>query len=967
MFNTDQFQAENDYFYDIRQQEKSNTNKRYKFFRQRHFTAGDVEQFLTYWDKENPKKQSDTIVNKIHPNCSLLLYHRLGPQDIFNTFKYIFNKFKKGIFLKVVNGEGKVFLPFSKIDYHNEWHDCIRINPRFKTIQEMMKYISELEGRPFVESRVHKIYKNWYGNNGLVRLEYPVSENDSGVNMLRDMFVTLLRERKVSSCELFINKRDFPILKKNGTEAYDNFFGKDKGCKSFYFHKYAPILSMTTNENYADIPIPTWEDWCRVQYYYDHRLFPKEFKIYPSQEEFDLIQWDEKIETAVFRGASTGLGTTIETNPRLFFSFLSSQQKRDVDGKLFLDVGITKWNLRPRMSLSKKYLDTIHINDLSFGLVEKIDPIGQAKYKYILHLPGHSMAYRLSLELMMGSVILIYPCEWNLWYSHRLKPYVHYIPLDPSKTDDIYNKIRWCKQNDDKCKIIAQNAREFAIKNLNREAILDYLVDLVKEISKNTGLIHHVEYNMQELIQRREQNFIQKNVHSYRHFMYENALNLMIKNDLCDRITRSLFYILMKNNKNEFIDCGDDKIQVISIGGKKLVKKKLKDLHEPSIGYMILNGVSEEIPNFIYTFHHDHQHVFLEYIEGPTFEQVLMDPKTTIEDIMKIFRLISLGIRHAQLVCGFMHMDLYPWNIIIKKYEEPIHVKYNIHKNMYIEVETNIIPVFIDYGRSHVVYRAEHFYNVSPFRLCTIQDIVSIVFSSLHIYLKKNRIDNEKIRVVFQMMKFFAKTSYMSENNLRSVSALKMFLSEKKKFSNMLLDSKNGLDHYNPIDFYRHIDGKFNYCEPIENRLDSYIMCPHLYNSIVCQIKFIEIFNYFDLDIDKEVYIKNILINLKNAENLDEDVIMWCRKKLGEDVSGEKFLHQFIIKLPNENALVKIPLLSTHPFVEHQIDQIEKHYGAAEWEIIFKMMLYNQVREETFQIFTKCFRNFWFQILKNEI
>jgi len=62
--------------------------------------------------------------------------------------------------------------------------------------------------------------------------------------------------------------------------------------------------------------------------------------------------------------------------------------------------------------------------------------------------------------------------------------------------------------------------------------------------------------------------------------------------------------------------------------------------------------------------------------------------------------------------------------------------------------------------------------------------------------------------------------------------------------------------------------------------------------------------------------------------------------------------------------LVKIPLFSSHPFVEQQVQVIEKHYDKKEWLVVFKMMIHNQIREDAFEVFTKCFRNFWFLHLK---
>ena len=51
--------------------------------------------------------------------------------SVIDTFRYLFNKFKKGIFVKIVDNKLKVFLPFSKYNFHNEWTDRIKVDPKY--------------------------------------------------------------------------------------------------------------------------------------------------------------------------------------------------------------------------------------------------------------------------------------------------------------------------------------------------------------------------------------------------------------------------------------------------------------------------------------------------------------------------------------------------------------------------------------------------------------------------------------------------------------------------------------------------------------------------------------------------------------------------------------------------------------------------------------------------------------------
>ncbi len=38
-----------------------------------------------------------------------------------------------------------------------------------------------------------------------------------------------------------------------------------------------------------------------------------------------------------------------------------------------------------------------------------------------------------------------------MWFSHLLKPYIHYVPVK-SDLSDLIEKIQWCRDNDEKCK-----------------------------------------------------------------------------------------------------------------------------------------------------------------------------------------------------------------------------------------------------------------------------------------------------------------------------------------------------------------------------------------------------------------------------------------------------------------------------------------------------------------------------------
>ena len=71
-----------------------NSNPRYKGFCQTYFTAGDEEQFEESRDRLQLLTPS-TVPNHLYPDI-WDGYKDISHQQILTTFRYIFNKFKKG-------------------------------------------------------------------------------------------------------------------------------------------------------------------------------------------------------------------------------------------------------------------------------------------------------------------------------------------------------------------------------------------------------------------------------------------------------------------------------------------------------------------------------------------------------------------------------------------------------------------------------------------------------------------------------------------------------------------------------------------------------------------------------------------------------------------------------------------------------------------------------------------------------
>jgi len=196
------------------------------------------------------------------------------------------------------------------------------------------------------------------------------------------------------------------------------------------------------------------------------------------------------VATAFFRGTATGGGTTIHNNQRLKVAYLCNEWKVDpVKGgeEPYLDAQIVGWNLRDKKINSGPMT---FLRQSNFGFTagkHHFTPIyEQSKYKYLVYVDGHCAACRYGFMMRLGSVILkVAPRQVadTMWYFPILKPYEDHVPVK-SDLSDLEEKIRWCRENDDKCKVIGENAKKFYEKYVARDALLDYVQAVCNQISK---------------------------------------------------------------------------------------------------------------------------------------------------------------------------------------------------------------------------------------------------------------------------------------------------------------------------------------------------------------------------------------------------------------------------------------------------------------------------------------------------
>ncbi len=280
-----------------------------------------------------------------------------------------------------------------------------------------------------------------------------------------------------------LNLTDAVIVRKDQTYPFHMVVGKQA---LRHPPSMIPILSMSGQRGYLDIPIPNYDE---ISWVYE-----KEGQdIYANF----VTEWDKKtITKAVFRGGPTGCGYTPETNMRIQ---LLKWSKLPEYAEL-LDIGIT--GKGKTIDTASVKFDPVHgIGMLNTGLTPTdkfLTMAEQSNYQFILHVDGNVNAYRMLYTMSTGSVLLRVMSEYTSWAEQYMLPNEHYIAIEPDLSN-LKMKMEWCMKNPRKCKEISERAQQLARTLLSRELLDNYFTMVFSTFSGES-----VEQSFQEYKRKRK-------------------------------------------------------------------------------------------------------------------------------------------------------------------------------------------------------------------------------------------------------------------------------------------------------------------------------------------------------------------------------------------------------------------------------------------------------------------------------
>lgn len=413
-------------------------------------------------------KEEDDLYFDINNKLDDPLYLRdLNSSSIINSIKYVYWETRAGVFISVRNNKLEAFIPFANARYRNDWSNGLTF---YGTSPDSLCPVRDyLIHKKKVLGYTHQMMLNpacWWANQHFLNTKpKPDVWGTHSLQEYYEMIQEALKQHTVNDVQFILNKRDHPILRKDLCKPYTFLYKGEVPKISKPSKSYAPIVTSYSNDEYLDILIPIVQDWQIAAH-------PETY--YPVEND---VEWDDKIETAFFRGAATG---GLENNQRLQLAKLSQ------DWNDLLDAGVTSWNLLDKVD-SGGFVHYLIPEETGLTLQKKIPMNEQIKYKYLLNVDGHTRPNRTSWILSSSSLMLMVDPKNSdqTWISKVLKSYVHYVPIK-ADLSDLKEQILWCKKNDTECRAIVARANQFAKQYFTKDTIASYMAYTMNHISTNS-------------------------------------------------------------------------------------------------------------------------------------------------------------------------------------------------------------------------------------------------------------------------------------------------------------------------------------------------------------------------------------------------------------------------------------------------------------------------------------------------
>lgn len=315
------------------------------------------------------------------------------------------------IVVRIRNGHLESFVPFANPDFRNNWKLTSFLAPEKADWPREAKSATSF---PLAQ---------WWANAGILCTACGASV--WGTSFLQDLALCLeMSARRLPpelDVEFFLNKRDFPNVRKDGCDPWGaTFFGMSEE-QVVDVNKLLPVFSTYCGKDFLDLPFPLMQDYAALPLW--------------QYSSFDAFKsdWQSREKTvAIFRGSATGCGVTEKNNPRLGLEALVRKLEASNDPRAGLfDVHLTGRNQRlrkhPQDSMIRVLSSVKHSErDYFMSFREQ-----QRSYKFAIYVEGHSAASRLGALLGAGFLVFAIhttsaPADYLFFMKHLVNE-IHWV------------------------------------------------------------------------------------------------------------------------------------------------------------------------------------------------------------------------------------------------------------------------------------------------------------------------------------------------------------------------------------------------------------------------------------------------------------------------------------------------------------------------------------------------------------
>ena len=446
----------------------------------------------TFEDAFTIGKECLTEINNMKPRPRLLDDYSLplniddGPwamteDALYQTLSYIMNFLNHSCYMLCVRGEK---------------HELFKLETQ--TMSPFFQDILEREVRRKHDLKITGQLMDENGHLKKMRIMQCIIKEFAETSGTSKEYQELLEKMRLPDGVYILNLTDAVILRKNGLIPWK--LNKNVELpKEYKFDKFIPVLSISGEVGYWDIPIPNYDD---VQYILESHHADPQYE----------MNWSKKKPKAVFRGGPTGCGVSENTNMRIKLAKMGKEPKY----ASWLDVGIVVKNPKATSidSDAIRYDPNVGLAYMNTYIkpVARMTMSDQSKFKYIIHIDGNVHAYRLLNTMRTGSLILRVKSEYISWIDHLLdqehgRGNQTYISVK-SDLSDLINKIEYCEKHSEECRLIAERATQFAEKVMTPSFVINAFESVVWKLNEIIGsLLFNTPASLTLAEQRQNQRF----------------------------------------------------------------------------------------------------------------------------------------------------------------------------------------------------------------------------------------------------------------------------------------------------------------------------------------------------------------------------------------------------------------------------------------------------------------------------